>query len=295
MDAVSDDGEVALVLIALVGNPFSPAYARARARGPAVATSYASMNVALYSRRESWFSLRERALSAQHRQPDGVAIGGSTMRWEGGSLVADIDETTTPFGRRVRGRLVLRPDGAAGARAVALDRAGHHRWWPVAPLARVEVELEEPRLRFRGHGYHDANAGMVPLEATFDTWSWARARTSRGAVVTYDVREKDGFERSLATRIGPNGDAAPVAAPYESPLPRTLWGIRRHARTDRSDAAPILGRALEDGPFYARALVHTSLDGERVTAMHEVLSASRLAQSWVRFLTGFRIGRAGAA
>lgn len=291
---MSDDGESALVVIALVGNPFSPAYARARARGPAAATAYASMNVALYRRDESWFSLRERPLSAQHRLPDGVVIGGSTMRWDGGALVVDVDETTTPFGRRVRGRLVLRPEGAPGASGVVLDRAGQHRWWPVAPLARVEVELDEPRLRFRGHGYHDANAGAVPLESTFDTWSWARARTSRGAVVTYDVREKDGFERSLATRLDRAGAVSPVAAPYVSSLPRTLWGIRRHARTDREDATPTVGRALEDGPFYARALVHTSLEGERVTAMHEVLSASRLGQSWVRFLTGFRMGRAAA-
>lgn len=291
---MSDDGEVALVVIALVGNPFSPDYARARARGPAVASSYASMNVALYARGSSWFSLRERALTGRDRGAHGITIGGSTMRWERDALVVDIDERTTPFGRPVRGSLLLRPEGSAGARAVTLDRAGQHRWWPVAPRARVEVELDEPKLRFRGHGYHDANAGAIPLEASFDTWSWARARTSRGAVVTYDVREKDGFERSLATRIAANGDASSVVVPYTSPLPSTFWGIRRHARIDRRDTAPTLGRALEDGPFYARALVHTWLDGERVTAMHEVLSASRLARSWVRFLTGFRMGRTAA-
>ena len=46
VDAVSDDGEHALTLIAFIGSVFSPYYARALRRGPAAAENHVSMNVA---------------------------------------------------------------------------------------------------------------------------------------------------------------------------------------------------------------------------------------------------------
>ena len=49
VDGVSFDGAFAIVVIALVGNPFSPAYARARVRTCEVSPlTYSAMNVALY-------------------------------------------------------------------------------------------------------------------------------------------------------------------------------------------------------------------------------------------------------
>ena len=63
-------------------------------------------------------------------------------------------------------------------------------------------------------------------------------------------------------------------------------------RLVRSESAPSIRQSLEDGPFYARALVSARQDGQAVVAMHEVLDATRLSQSWVRFLTPFRMGRA---
>src|SRR5579862_5842266 len=79
VDGLSDDGESAVVVIAMLGNPFSPRYARARERGPADPLGFCAMNVALYGRAPAW-ALRERKLEAG-ATPQGVAIGGSTMAW----------------------------------------------------------------------------------------------------------------------------------------------------------------------------------------------------------------------
>lgn len=287
---MSDDGKSAIVIIALVGNPFSPAYARARAYGHGNPLLYSSLNVAIYGRGSTWWSLRERALDVNERYADGVAIGRSTMCWHNDALVVAIDERTTPFGRPIRGKVVLHPEVGGGAE-LRLDRAGAHRWWPVAPLARVEVTLDEPTLRFRGHGYHDANAGDVPLEASFDSWRWSRARSAGDALITYAVREVDGAEDALSFRVDSSGDVHAIEPTWAAPLRRTRWGLQRSACADRDHVARVV-RDLEDGPFYARALVETRVGGRDVIAMHEVLAAERLRRGWVRFLTGFRMGRA---
>jgi carotenoid 1,2-hydratase len=50
-------------------------------------------------------------------------------------------------------------------------------------------------------------------------------------------------------------------------------------------------RTLEDGPFYARALIETQVEGRPVVAMHETLAAHRLRRGIVRILTEFRMRR----
>ena len=174
---MSDDGAIAIVVIALLGNPFSPAYARARSRGPARALDHCALNVALYGRSGSSWALDERRIADADSAARDVTIGASTMRWIGDALVVDIYERTTPFARNIRGRVIVRPEVLTGV-DLAIDSGGEHRWWPIAPLARIEVDLPEPGVRFVGHGYHDANAGSAPLESAFDRWSWSRATSS---------------------------------------------------------------------------------------------------------------------
>lgn len=291
VDGVSDDGAHAIVLIALVGNPFSPAYARARREGgDAIPRLYSALNVALYGPRASAWALRERAIREEDRAPDAITLGASSARWEGDALVVDIDERTTPFGRRIRGRARVIPEVAPSAPR-ALDRRGEHLWWPVSPLAKIEVELVEPSLSFRGSGYHDANAGGVPLEDTFETWTWARGERDRRALVTYDAREVDGAVSSVAFSIDARGRERALTGLVPHALPRTAWGLERVVRADVG-ARPRVARTLEDGPFYARDLVDTELDGARVRVVSEALSGARLGRGWVRFLSGFRMGRA---
>ena len=285
---MSDDGKLAIVIIALLGNPFSPSYGRARARGVASALSFCSMNVALYATKgQSAWAFRERAVNESARTETELTIGASTMRWDGDRLVVDLDERTVPFGTRLRGQVVIHPEARSGLE-LPIDERGEHLWWPVAPLSRIEVDLPSPGVRFSGHGYHDANAGQVPVESSFVDWSWSRARTDEGALLTYDLSCTSGAERSLAFRVTPHGLVEPLEGLGIAPLARTGWGLSRTTRVDRGHGGRVV-RSLEDGPFYSRALVETRLGGQPVVAMHEKLAAHRLRRSWVRALTAFRL------
>lgn len=291
---MSDDGRWAIVVIAMVGHPFSPDYARARERGPADPLRFCSMNVALYgpNRRTSGFSLQEGAIDPEHRRTAEVQIDRSTVGWQGDRLVVELDVLTTAVwpraGRPIRGRITLRPEAQPGV-MVELDQARQHRWWPVAPLARVEVELVEPAVRFSGHGYHDVNAGDVPLSETFDTWTWSRARVSETrACLVYDVRDNDGHADALAFSVDASGGIAPLPALSTVALPRSRWALPQHTRADPGTVARVV-RRLEDGPFYARSVVETTIDGRRCPAVHETLTGRRLDLGWVRFCTRYRM------
>lgn len=286
---MSDDGRFAVVVIALFGNPFSSAYARARA-GAARALDHCALHVALYGPGAARWSLRERPVADADRSPTALVLGRSRVVWEGDRLKVDVDETTTPGGRAIRGRITVVPE-VESRRSFRLDAAGEHAWWPVAPLARVDVALSDPALRFDGGGYHDANAGTTALDATFARWSWTRARLgTRAAIVSYDVVERRGAERPLGLLFSARGERQ-VEGLRRARLPATRWGLPRSAPVD-ADSRPRILRSLDDGPCYARALVATRVLGHDVSAVHEVLSGDRLSQRWVRFLLGFRMGTA---
>ncbi len=242
------------------------------------------------------WSYNERAIAKESRSRDGLALGRSTIGWEGDTLVVRIDERQTPFGGlfhggAIRGTVVFRPE-YGGGEAHALDERGDHLWWPVAPAGRAEVAFEEPSLRFAGHGYHDANAGRVPLEESFSRWTWSRARLGAGTAITYDAMTKDG--RLAASRVAMVASHRGVEALSNAEsfaLPTSRWQLERRAQSDRG-RAPTLHRSLEDGPFYARDLVSASFHGERVLSVHETLSLDRWRAPWVRGLAAFKCGSA---
>ncbi|MBC8072391.1 MAG: carotenoid 1,2-hydratase [Deltaproteobacteria bacterium] len=292
LDAVSHDGRYAIVIIAMVGNPFSPRYARARARGHADPLEHCAMNVALYGDdlRRVW-TLDEHRVLPQQRSRDAIEIARSSMRREHGRIVVELDARTTPISprrrRSLRGRVTLHVESAPRLR-LAIDEDAHHHWWPIAPLAHVEVELDEPSLQFRGHGYHDANAGDIALEASFSTWGWSRARLRDRACLTYDVTQIDGRQRAHAFTVASTGAIEPLEHTELVTMPRGFWGVERTARVDAGAELSLL-RSLEDGPFYTRELVRTALAGEPVIAMHESLAAHRLRRAWVRWCVAQRM------
>lgn len=284
-----------MVVIGLLGNPFSPGYARARdSEGRADPLRFSSLNVAIRGRKGSLWSLRERALSPSDRRKNELSFGASEVRWNGDRLEITVEERSTPFlgigPRRVAGKIVFRPEGLTSL-ALPLDSAGAHTWWPVAPRGRIEVDLHEPGVRFSGAGYHDANAGDGALERTFSDWHWCRGRTRKGhAIVTYDARSLDGTRTTHGLDWNGSEVAGLTRAARVHTLPTSLWGIGREAPCDPG-SRPTLASVLEDTPFYARSLVDTELSGERVRVVHESLDARRLARAWVRGLLGFKMGK----
>ena len=134
---------------------FSPYF---KASGRSDPIDHAALNVALYGPRARW-TMTERPRGAVVREADTLAIGPSSVRWTGDALVIDIEERDkrlgVPWQRRVCGRVTIHPE-MLNATALALDPGKRHEWQCYAPKARVEVEMDEPGLRWKGSGYVDA-------------------------------------------------------------------------------------------------------------------------------------------
>jgi carotenoid 1,2-hydratase len=290
VDALSDDGRHGLTLIAFVGSVFSPYYAWARRRGAADPDDYCALNVAFYGAAGRGWTLTERGRNRVERSANRFAIGPSALDWDGEALSVRVDEVTVPLPSRVRGVVRVRPQVLV-ADAFGLDAGGRHRWRPIAPRARVEVVLEQPRLRWTGLAYLDSNAGTRALEDDFVRWDWSRAALADGATaVLYEVSRRDGGALSLAVRIDAAGTVRAFDPPPRVALPPTQWRVARSTRADLPHAAAV-ARTLEDTPFYARSLLATHLLGERATAMHESLSLDRFRAPWVQALLPFRMPR----
>jgi carotenoid 1,2-hydratase len=216
------------------------------------------------------------------------------MSATGDGLVVDIDEVTVPIPKRVRGRVHLSPGGMTDT-VYALDAGGRHHWHPIAPLARVEVDLDRPGMRFSGHGYLDTNWGAEPVEAGFRFWSWSRGLTGAGtgderAAIMYDCERSDGSTSGLALMIDREGVATPFTPPPRVDLPRGLWRIPRPTRSDQGSPARLV-RPLEDAPFYTRSVIATCLDGMPLTSVHESLSLDRFKSPIVQWMLPFRMPR----
>lgn len=271
---------------------FSPYYRWNWQRGCAVADDHCAINVCLYSPGQGRWAMTERSRRDVSRSRDVFSVGPSAMHWRGGELSIQLDEVANPLPRRVRGRVRVVPQ-ALSTFAATLDDEGRHRWGPIAPCARVEVDFDEPGLSWRGHGYLDSNEGDEPVSEPFTTWDWMRAPLSDGStVVAYDVRQRhDRADRLICTRFFPDGHHAAADLPPRRDLPASAWRVPRAVRSEAP--APRVLRTLEDTPFYARSVVQAVLCGEPVVAMHETLSATRFASPLVQMLLPFRMPRRG--
>ena len=197
-----------------------------------------------------------------------------------------MDEWTSPWPQPLRGHIHLQPQVLPG-QDFSLDDAGRHRWQPISPRARIELDFNAPALRWQGEAYLDANRGTRPLERDFSAWSWSRSALSgQRSRLLYDLQTCDGGERVLALDIDAEGRVEARPPPPRWPLPATGWGL---TRSSRAEQPPELLATLESGPFYSRSLLRDRLDG-RLT-VHESLSLQRFGQPWVQAMLPFRMPR----
>jgi carotenoid 1,2-hydratase len=273
-----------------VGSVFSPYYAWALRRGSADAENHVAINVCLYGAGGKRWTMTERGRRSLQRDATSFNVGPSHLRWDGSALEITVDEVCLPVPMRVRGRIRVHP-GQLFDRVFALDDQGRHRWGPLAPAARVEVDMARPGVRWQGHAYLDSNEGDEPIARPFTEWDWFRAGLRDGSTaVVYDVQQKRGGDRVLALRFGPGGAVDPFEAPPRQALPRTLWRIARRMRTDPGVPATVT-QTLEDTPFYARAVLSSGLLGENVVAVHETLNLPRLVSTAVQLMLPWRMPR----
>ena len=290
IDALSDDGAHGLTIIAFVGSVFSPYYAASRRRGNGNPLDHCAVNVALYGPRGKYWALTERREPSLSQTASTLAIGQSALNWDGDRLSIDIDELAVPRFVRLKGRITLHPQAVTSC-ATQLDSGGRHHWWPIAPVARVEVDMQKPALRWNGSGYFDCNAGTRPLEKDFGDWTWSRSALPDGAAILYEARRRDGSNLSLAYRFDHAGHCQEFLPPLPAQLPSTGWRIARVTRSDDVKQTGIV-KTLEDTPFYARSLVSSRLLGAPVISVHESLSLDRFDSRWVQTLLPFRMPRA---
>jgi carotenoid 1,2-hydratase len=285
---MSNDGRHGLTIIAFLGSVFSPYYALRRARGTADPLHHCAINVALYGAGEKRWTMTERGRASLQRSSDALAIGPSALEWDGNALTIRIDEVSVPIPSRVRGTVKVFPT-ATTQFVQPLDSGGHHTWWPIAPVARIEANFHEGGLQWSGHGYLDANFGGEPLETRFHRWDWARACLGNLTAILYETERHDGTGLSMALAFDSAGRAMNLPQPPRQRLPSTRWQI---ARATRADEAASVVETLEDAPFYARSVIDTHILGRRTRAMHESLSLDRFRKPWVRALLPFRMPRA---
>ncbi|WP_313389288.1 carotenoid 1,2-hydratase, partial [Rhodospirillum rubrum] len=289
VDAFSDDGAQAFTLIAFVGSVFSPYYHWAKRRDP---ENHVAINVALYNRRGGRWAMTERGREALVRDDSTLAIGPSALRWDGTALRITLNEISFPKPARVRGEVVIHPEVRTTVPQV-LDGAGRHVWWPFAPRSRVELRMDNPDIRWNGHGYFDFNCGSEPLQDAFSRWDWSRAPLADGgAALLYEVTPRQGADRLLSLRVDRDGALSAFSPPPKAPLGATGWRVARGTRCDVG-APPTVLRTLEDTPFYARSLLSTRLAGEETRAVHESIDLDRLRAGWVWPLLPFRMPRRG--
>ena len=293
VDALSDDGQHGLTIIAFIGSVFSPYYLAARARGAGDPLNHCAINVALYGRTKRW-AMTERGRCAVSRSKQTFRAGPSALDWDGATLTIGIDEICMPIPHKLRGRVRVRPTGLTGEHFV-LAKPGHHCWQPLAPLCRVEADFQNPALSWSGRGYFDRNWGAEPLEDGFRSWTWSRSEQPGATTIFYDVARRvepdEAPGAGLALRVGANGQITPMTAPPKAALPKTqLWRIPRETRSDAGSSASVL-QTLEDTPFYARSIVANSIDGQPAKSFHEALSLDRFKSRIVQRMLPFRMPR----
>jgi carotenoid 1,2-hydratase len=250
---------------------------------------HAALNVALYGRPGRW-AMTERGSTSVRRDGASLAIGPSSLRWDGATLIIEVRETGAPLPRPIRGEVRVTPEALTGFSAT-LDDAGRHRWRPIAPRARVDVVLDRPALRWSGTGYLDSNDGDEPLEAGFRRWDWSRAVLPDGeTTILYDTFPRIGGERGISIHIARDGAVTPTAPPPLVALPRTGWRLPRFTRAE--DGVARVTRTLTDAPFYARSVLETRLLGHRAEAIHESVDLDRFASPLTQLMLPFRMPRA---
>jgi len=286
IDAVSDDGENALVIIAFVGSVFSPYYAW---KGWSEPNDHCAINVALYGRPSRW-AMTERGRGQVHRSPETFVVGGSQLNVRGDKLIIDISEHCAPIPRPLTGRVTVSMPHQS-SNTFDLDARGSHTWRPICTSAAVELEFESPDLAWTGLGYFDTNFGAEPVTKGFDYWDWSRTPLPGGRTQVRYVTDTPGGERhELNVRFASDGSRE-----FCDPLPDTrvsntpIWRIDRRTGS-LAETTPLVHRTLEDTPFYSRSLLAYPKGAAGYT-VHETLSCNRLRSGIVRAMLPFRMPR----
>ena len=247
------------------------------------------MNVATYGPRAR-FAMTDRGRDALDATSNRLTIGPSSMHWTGDSLVIEVREVSSlPLVSRMAGTITVKPHAISGVE-LPLTEDGAHIWRPFAPSCDITVDLNHDAWRWSGHGYFDANFGSRPLEQDFSRWYWGRFPNRDGTLCVYDAIRRDGSKLDAAFQFGPDGAARTVPAPQPVPFRTSRWGVKRNTRADPG-TMPTEVLSMLGAPFYNRAAVRTSINGEVLTGIHESVDLNRYANPLLKPMIAVRVPR----
>ncbi|MEM9233939.1 MAG: hypothetical protein AAGA69_06825 [Pseudomonadota bacterium] len=286
LDALSDDGQFGLTMIAFVGSVFSPYYKKSGRNDP---ENHCALNVALYGPRAARWVMNEKSARHIHRSRNEFTIGKSSLNWGDDTLTISVHENTAPFNRSLSGTIKVYTHGL-GKHAFYIDNSGRHRWRPLSPSCRIELDFKSPSLKWAGAGYLDSNDGDEPLEDAFRFWDWSRTTLDRDrTAILYNTDTMHGPSRLSAMLVDKYGDITDFETPPAVRLPSTP--IFRIKRRTRSESGAKIIQTLEDTPFYSRSIIRTELFGKKRRAIHESLVGPRLNSPIVQFMLPYRMPR----
>lgn len=286
VDGLSDCGTRAVSVIGFIGSVFSPWYKWSGRKNP---QNHVCINVATYGP-GGRFTMTDRGETALRQTASRLEVGPSMMRWQANTLIITIDELSSlPLISRIKGEIRIIPSAVTNVE-LPLTPDGAHIWRPFAPRSRIEVDIDRPGWQWSGEGYFDANFGSRALEQDFTYWTWGRYPTSDGATCFYDATRLDGSELAAAFQFDKNGTARATELPPKVPMRPSLWAVKRETRGDAGTTAKQVQNML-DAPFYARAAVETTLNGEKVTGVHEALDLKRFRSRFLKPMLAVRVPR----
>ncbi|MDX5400823.1 MAG: carotenoid 1,2-hydratase [Rhodobacterales bacterium] len=273
-------------MIGFIGSVFSPWYRWSGRRDPA---NHCCINVATYGP-GGRFTMTDRGRSALRQTASRLEVGPSMMRWDGGSLVIDIDEMSgPPIISRVKGQIRVTPSAITSVE-LPLTPDGAHIWRPFGPTSTISVELNSPGWQWQGHGYFDANFGTRALEEDFTYWTWGRYPTGSGSTCFYDATRLDGSELAAGMQFDADGTARTIPLPPKVRMRRSLWAVARDTRAD-AGYQPRQVKNMLDAPFYSRSAVRTQLDGVETVGVYEALDLVRFRNPLLKPMLACRVPR----
>lgn len=274
-------GDVTVVVIFMLGAPFSPRYSVEARRG-APPLNHCAVNLAVYDRsaRLAWVLTEYPKADVSER--DHVRIGQSTWDYlpDGTARIHIVDQTPW-LGRAMEADLVLTPECAVGPELQLVEGVPHF-WQPLAARAKAKVTVKSLGLDFEGRAYHDTNHGERLLGDGVESWRWTRIHGPEATRIVYEPAH----ERPIiveATREAVTHHR--LETPMDIALQRSGWGLQVPASLEPMAQASLTApRMLESSPFYARL----EAPGPGQHAMSEVADFKRFHSPWIRWMANFR-------
>lgn len=208
-DAISDDGDLSLVVIFYEGNPFSRKYIQSIQAGKGeLAESFPAVSISVYKQAKPVYYSFVEHLPSELRiseEPLRVHIGGQEFytSFEKGELRyhVKLDQTLdsghalkanltfSSFPKPVKGSVLEKP------RELKTGDDGFipHKWNLIQPRANVRgtIFIESNEVSFSGTGYHDHNIGFEPMKDSFREWYWGRFHFKKSTLIYYLMFRQD--------------------------------------------------------------------------------------------------------